>query len=105
MNPQNLFATKMEKDPKFIDRYFDMKLCMFANRRCCGEECVGWIHDDCFIFLLLPHDHRNRPQQSEFNWSHYGLSDANAVNSPVGRDDQLSFLDELEKQITQKNID
>jgi len=82
-----------------------MKWCMFVDRRCCGEECAGWIHNNCFIFLLLPSDYRSRQLQTEFNWSHYGLSDTNEIDSPVYRDDQLSFLDELEKQITRKKID
>jgi hypothetical protein len=80
-----------------------MKWCMFANRRCCGEDCVGWINDNCFIFLLLPFDYSYKQQQTEFDWSKYGLSDTNADDSSKNRDDQLSLLYELEKQITRRN--
>jgi hypothetical protein len=80
-----------------------MKWCMFANRRCCGEDCVGWINENCFIFLLLPVNYSYRQQQTEFDWSKYGLSDTNHHDLSGNRDDQLSFLDELEKQISRRN--
>jgi len=82
-----------------------MKLCMFANRRCCGEDCVGWIHNNCFIFLLLPVDYSSTQHQTEFDWSKYGSSDTDGNDLPRNRDDQLSLLDELEKQIARKNFD
>ncbi len=78
-----------------------MKWCMFANRRCCGEECTGWISDNCFVFLLLPFDY-GYGQQREFNWSKYALQDADANDSTKDNDDQLSFLDELERQIARR---
>ena len=80
-----------------------MKCCMFANRRCCREDCVGWINDNCFVFLLLPFDYSNKQQQTEFDWSKYGLSDTDANDSQRNRDYQLSLLDELEKQIAGRN--
>lgn len=82
-----------------------MKWCMFANRRCCGEDCVGWINDNCFVFLLLPFDYSNRQRQTEFDWSKYGFSDTDQRDSPKNGDDQLSLLDELEKQISRKKFD
>jgi hypothetical protein len=81
----------------------DMKYCMFANRRCCREDCAGWINDNCFIFLLLPFDHSDKPQQTEFDWSKYGMSDTDANDSSKNRDYQLTLLDELEQQIAQRN--
>jgi hypothetical protein len=80
-----------------------MKWCMFADRRCCREDCVGWIGDNCFIFLLLPFDYRDAPQQTEFDWSKHGLSDTDMSDSAIYRDDQLSFLDALERQIARRN--
>jgi len=80
-----------------------MKWCMFANRRCCREECVGWIHDNCFVFLLLPSDYSYNQQQTEFDWLKFTLSDTHAHDSSRNRDDQLSLLDELEQQIARKN--
>ena len=80
-----------------------MKWCMFADRKCCGEDCVGWIGDNCFIFLLLPFDYRDAPQQTEFDWSKHGLSDTDMGDSAIYRDEQLSFLDALERQIARRN--
>jgi hypothetical protein len=81
----------------------DMKWCVFANRRCCREDCAGWINDNCFIFLLLPFDYSCKQQQTEFDWSRYGMSDTDANDSSRNSDYQLTLLDELEKQITQRN--
>ena len=80
-----------------------MKWCVFANRRCCSEDCVGWIHDNCFIFLLLPFDYSYKQQQTEFDRLKYELSDTDTNDSPRNRYDQSSLLDELEKQIAQRN--
>lgn len=80
-----------------------MKWCMFANRRCCKEDCVGWIHDRCFIFLLLPREYSDTHRQEEFDWPEHRMSDTNGNDSPIYRDDQLSFLDELERQIARRN--
>ena len=80
-----------------------MKWCVFANRRCCREDCAGWINDNCFIFLLLPFDYSDKPQQTEFDWSKYELSATDANDSSRNSDYQLTLLDELEKQITQRN--
>jgi len=90
-------------NPVFFKRVEDMKWCMFANRRCCREDCVGWIHDNCFIFLLLPFEDNYGQQQTEFNWLKHEVSDIDVNDSPIYGDDQLSFLDELEKQITRRN--
>ena len=81
----------------------DMKWCMFATRRCCREECVGWINDNCFVFLLLSSDYSYKRQQSEFDWLKYEQSDTDANDSSRNRDDQLSLLGELEKQIIERN--
>ena len=80
-----------------------MKWCIFVNRRCYGEDCSGWVKDNCFIYLLLPFDHGDKHEQIEFDWSKYGLSDTDATDSPRNRDYQLSLLEELEKQIAGGN--
>jgi hypothetical protein len=80
-----------------------MKWCVFVNRRCYGEDCSGWVKDNCFIYLLLPADYSGKELQTEFNWSKYGLSDTDVNDSPRNRNYQLTLLDELEKQITQRN--
>jgi len=77
----------------------DMKWCIFVNGRCYGEDCSGWVNDNCFIYLLLPFDHGDKQEQREFNWSKHEQSDTDANDSPRNRDYQLSLLDELEKQI------
>ena len=87
-----------------IERWLNMKWCVFVNRRCCGDDCVGWIDDNCFIFLLLPFKYSYKHQQSEFDWSKYSISNADENDSSRKNDYQLSLLDELEKLITQKNI-
>ncbi len=81
-----------------------MKWCIFVNRRCCGDDCVGWVKDNCFIHLLLPNDHSNKQLQTEFDWSKYELLKVVGYNILKNSDDQLSFLDELERLIAQKNI-
>jgi hypothetical protein len=81
-----------------------MKWCVFVNRRCNGDDCVGWVKDNCFIYLLLPHDYSNKQLQTEFDWSKYELLKASEYNLIQNSDEQLSFLDELERLITQRNI-
>lgn len=80
-----------------------MKWCIFVDRRCCGEECIGWTKDNCFIYLLLPDDHSDKHQQAEFDWSRFEPLKIDEDNLPENSDHQLSFLDELEKLIVQKN--
>ncbi|NTW16432.1 MAG: hypothetical protein HGA41_03105 [Syntrophaceae bacterium] len=63
---------------------------------------MGWIGDNCFIFLLLPFDYRDTQQQTEFDWSKYGPSDTGMTDSALYRDEQLSLLDELESQIARR---
>jgi len=84
-----------------------MKWCIFINRRCCGHDCVGWIKDNCFIYLLLPNDdYTDEQSQTEFDWSKYESLKAANHNSLKNSDDndQLSFIEELERLIVQKNI-
>ncbi|HVO66339.1 MAG TPA: hypothetical protein VMT12_07650 [Syntrophales bacterium] len=81
-----------------------MKWCIFVNRRCCGNDCVGWINDNCFIYLLLPIDYSDKQLQTEFDWSKYESLKASGHNLLKNGDAQLSFLDELERLIAQKNI-
>jgi hypothetical protein len=64
---------------------------------------VGWIRDNCFIFLLLPFYYSDAPQQAEFDWSKHGLPDTDMTDSALYRDDQLSFLDALEREIARRN--
>jgi hypothetical protein len=82
-----------------------MKWCIFVNRRCCGEDCVGWIKDHCFIYLMLPMVYGDEQRQGEFNWSKYESSTIAGHDSLENGDHQLSFLSELEKLIIQKNTD
>ena len=81
-----------------------MKWCVFVNRRCSGDDCVGWVKDNCFIYSLLPNDYRNKQLQTEFDWSKYELLKASEYNSMQNGDEQLSLLDELERMITQSNF-
>ena len=81
-----------------------MKWCVFVDRRCCRSECVGWIDDNCFIFLLLTLNYNHKQQQTEFDWSKYGLSDTDTNDSSRNTNYQLSLLDELERLIVQKNV-
>ena len=81
-----------------------MKWCVFVDRRCCGDDCVGWINDNCFIHLLLPNDYSDKQLQTEFDWSRYESLKVAGHNLMKNSDDQLSFLDELERLIAQKNI-
>ncbi|HYA13251.1 MAG TPA: hypothetical protein VEF33_02820 [Syntrophales bacterium] len=81
-----------------------MKWCVFVNRRCCGNDCVGWINDNCFIHLLLLIDYSDKQLQTEFDWAKYESLKAAGHNLQKNSEDQLSFLDELERLIAQKNI-
>jgi len=81
-----------------------MKWCIFVNRRCCGHDCVGWIKDNCFIYLLLLNDYLDKQLQTEFDWSKCESLKEAGHNLLKNSDDQLSFLDELERLIAQKYI-
>jgi hypothetical protein len=80
-----------------------MKWCIFADRRCYGEECVGWVQDNCFIYLLLPGTHTDRQLQGEFDWSRFESYKKGGDDLLGNGDSQLSFLDELENLIVHKN--
>jgi len=80
-----------------------MKWCVFVNRRCNGDDCVGWVKDNCFIYLLLPNNYSNKQLQTELDWSKYELLKAGDDNLMNNSDEQLSFLDELERLIAQNN--
>jgi hypothetical protein len=53
---------------------------------------------------LLPNDYSDKQLQAEFDWSKYESLKAAGHNLMKNSDDQLSFLDELERLIAQKNI-
>jgi hypothetical protein len=80
-----------------------MRWCIFVDRRCYGEDCVGWINDNCFIYLLLPAKHSDESLQTEFDWSRYESFKTGEGGLSENSDHQLSFLDELEKLIIHKN--
>ncbi len=80
-----------------------MKWCIFVNRRCHGEDCSGWVKDNCFIYLLLPADCSGKELQAEFDWSKYESLERPQNDMSEKSDDQLSFFDELERLIIQKN--
>jgi hypothetical protein len=80
-----------------------MRWCIFVDRRCYGEDCVGWMNDNCFIYLLLPGDHSDKHLQAEFDWSRYESFKKGEGVLSENNDHQLSFLDELEKLIIHKN--
>jgi len=79
-----------------------MKWCVFVDRRCCGEDCVGWIKDNCFIYSLFPTGYSDGQTQTEFDWSKFESMETVDYNLRANSDRQLSFLDELEKLIIQK---
>ena len=76
-----------------------MKWCIFVNRRCYGDDCVGWIKDSCFIYSLLPNDYRDKQLQTEIDWSKYESLEGTGNNSPKETDGQMSFLDDIETLI------
>jgi len=82
-----------------------MKWCIFVNRKCCGEDCVGWIENKCFVYALLPIRFSNEQDQTEFNWS----EDESHLKTDGGSlkldDYQLSFFSEMERQIVQRASD
>ena len=82
-----------------------MKWCIFVNRRCCGEDCSGWVKDNCFIYLLLPADYSGKELQTAFDWSKHESFGRPQNDMPEKIDDQLSFFDELERLIIQKTYD
>jgi len=84
-------------------RNLDMKWCIFVNRRCYGEDCSGWVNDNCFIYLLLPTDHSGKELQTAFEWSKHESFEKPQNDMPEKSDHQLSFLDEIEKLIVQRN--
>jgi hypothetical protein len=82
-----------------------MKWCIFVNRRCYGEDCSGWVKGNCFIYLLLPADYSDKELQTEIDWSKYESIGRPQNDMPEKSDHQLSFLDEIEKLIVQRNYD
>jgi len=82
-----------------------MKWCIFVNRRCCGEDCMGWIKENCFVYQLLPVAKSDAQMQTELDWFTYGSSKATEENLSESFNHQLNFFDELERLITRKNFD
>ena len=80
-----------------------MKWCIFVNRRCYGEDCMGWIRENCFVCLLLPVVDSDEHIQTELDWSKYEPSTITEENSSERNDQQLTFFDELERLIIQKH--
>ncbi len=66
---------------------------------------MGWIREYCFVHLLLPVARRDALMQTELDWSKYELSKAIEENLSESNNDQLTFFDELERLIIQKNLD
>ena len=82
-----------------------MKWCIFVNRRCCGEDCMGWIKENCFVYLLLPAAKSDAQMQTELDWFTYEPSKATEEKLSESINHQLNFFDELERLIIQKNFD
>ena len=82
-----------------------MKWCIFVNRRCYGEDCVGWTRENCFVYQLLPVAKSDAQMQTELNWFTHEPSKATEENLSESINHQLNFFDELERLITQKNLD
>lgn len=82
-----------------------MKWCIFVNRRCYGEDCMGWIRENCFVYLLLPVARNDAQMQTELDWSKYESSKTPEESLSESVNDQLTFFDDLERLITQKNCD
>jgi hypothetical protein len=80
-----------------------MKWCIFVNRRCYGEDCMGWTKENCFVYLLLPVADSDKEMQTELDWSKYDPSTITEENSSQRTDHQLTFFDELERLIIQKH--
>ncbi|MGZ6237255.1 MAG: hypothetical protein ACXWMJ_08045 [Syntrophales bacterium] len=68
-----------------------------------GEDCMGWIRENCFVYLSLPVADSDKHIQTELDWSKYEPSKSTEENSSERSDHQLTFFDELEKLITQKH--
>lgn len=103
-----LFSIGFNKFPnapfsQMIGKESDMKCCIFVDRRCYGNDCVGWIKENCFIDLLLPNDYSDKQSQTEFDWSKYESLKAASHDTLKNSNDQLSLIDELEKLIAKQN--
>jgi predicted phosphoadenosine phosphosulfate sulfurtransferase len=66
---------------------------------------MGWIRENCFVYLLLPVAKSDAQMQTELDWFTYEPSKATEENLPGSINHQLNFFDELERLITQKNFD
>ena len=66
---------------------------------------MGWIRENCFVYLLLPVADSEKHIQTELDWSKYEPSKMTEENSSERNDHQVTFFDELERLITQKNFD
>jgi hypothetical protein len=64
---------------------------------------MGWIRENCFVYLLLPVVDSDRHIQTELDWSKYEPSKMTEANSFERSDHQLTFFDELERLIIQKH--
>jgi hypothetical protein len=64
---------------------------------------MGWIKENCFVFLLLPVADSDKHIQTELDWSKYEPSKIAEEKSSERNDHQLTFFDELERLILQKH--
>jgi len=70
------------------------KQCLFVDRNCLREQCVGWIQNDCFIYLLA-----SPTIQEKFNKL---FTDTPGKKSSGSLRDSL---EELEKQLIEEAMD
>ncbi|HET6461243.1 MAG TPA: hypothetical protein VFG29_10725 [Syntrophales bacterium] len=66
---------------------------------------MGWIRENCFVYLLLPVARNDAQMQTELDWSKYESSKTPEESLSESVNDQLTFFDDLERLITQKNCD
>jgi hypothetical protein len=64
---------------------------------------MGWIRENCFVYLLLPVADSDIHIQTELDWSEHEPSKTTEENSSERSDHQLTFFDELEKLIIQRH--
>ena len=63
------------------------------------------VKDNCFIFLLLGVDYNGKELQTAFEWSKHESFEKPQNDMSEESDHQLSFFDEIEKLIVQRNYD
>jgi hypothetical protein len=66
---------------------------------------MGWIRENCFVYLLLPVADRDKHIQTELDWSKYEPSKMTEEDSSERIDHQLTFFDDPERLISQKHYE